>query len=604
MNINNMAINLFDFTKQNQQAFNPLGAALSQPKQTAPAPVRPWVTMQQVKATNTANVFSKKPDKPKPSSIIPQAQAEESMLDKYMTDASISKEWKKKMINDLSSGKITELDANEIISNIYSKKQPEEQWFISWAIEKTGEAFKGGIKRIWEAWKELTEVPMWSFEEIVDKWWAMQSVGRLFKWWTWLVQAVTSPISWLVGQTVQEWISALPESFKSEVSKVASPKIEVLKKWYESQSPEQKRNLENIGIGVELLSNFVWGKAAQKVAPVIKEWVIKWAEKTWETIFKTGKVLARTPWLIKKWASAIDEGIESWVEKIAGKVLGSSDGSKELFKATSPSYNTLSKSKDIKNIVSKAKLADEAVVEYGFKPINTTERVAAYKDTMKKVWSEVEKVRGKVSTKFDAKKLADTVDEEIAKLSVDWTINPAIKWDIDALLKQADYFRKIGNIDIPTLGNQRTLINAVTDWGSTTQFWNTFSNVMKKVAGKIKESEDLIIGWLGWWKVSDKLSKYGALRSMYDDIVKQDIKALRAKWMGIEESFGRISGISEALWGVAQLAFNPKNALPTIISGGSKMLLWKVAWKLKDVDYLIKTGYEKLLKSKPVKIKK
>ena len=48
--------------------------------------------MQQVKATNTANVFSKKPDKPKPSSIIPQAQAEESMLDKYMTDASISKE--------------------------------------------------------------------------------------------------------------------------------------------------------------------------------------------------------------------------------------------------------------------------------------------------------------------------------------------------------------------------------------------------------------------------------------------------------------------------------------------------------------------------------
>ena len=107
------------------------------------------------------------------------------------------------------------------------------------------------------------------------------------------------------------------------------------------------------------------------------------------------------------------------MEKIAGKVLGSSDGSKELFKATSPSYNTLSKSKDIKNIVSKAKLADEAVVEYGFKPINTTERVAAYKDTMKKVWSEVEKVRGKVSTKFDAKKLADTVDEEIAKLSVD-----------------------------------------------------------------------------------------------------------------------------------------------------------------------------------------
>jgi hypothetical protein len=43
---------------------------------------------------------------------------------------------------------------------------------------------------------------------------------------------------------------------------------------------------------------------------------------------------------------------------------------------------------------------------------------------------------------------------------------------------------------------------------------------------------------------------------------------------------------------------NPKQAIPSIISGGSKVLLGKVAWKLKDSDYLIKTGYEKLLKSK------
>lgn len=63
-------------------------------------------------------------------------------------------------------------------------------------------------------------------------------------------------------------------------------------------------------------------------------------------------------------------------------------------------------------------------------------------------------------------------------------------------MKQADYFRKIGEINVPTLGNQRTLINAMTDWGSTTQFGNTFSNIMKKVAGKIKESEDMIIGGL------------------------------------------------------------------------------------------------------------
>jgi len=50
--------------------------------------------------------------------------------------------------------------------------------------------------------------------------------------------------------------------------------------------------------------------------------------------------------------------------------------------------------------------------------------------------------------------------------------------------------------------------------------------------------------------------------------------------------------------GVGQLIANPKQALPTLISGGSKVLLGKVAGKIKDADYLIQTGYEKLLKSK------
>jgi hypothetical protein len=43
---------------------------------------------------------------------------------------------------------------------------------------------------------------------------------------------------------------------------------------------------------------------------------------------------------------------------------------------------------------------------------------------------------------------------------------------------------------------------------------------------------------------------------------------------------------------------NPKQAIPSIVSGGSKVVLWKVAWKMRDADYLIKTGYEKLLQSK------
>jgi hypothetical protein len=52
---------------------------------------------------------------------------------------------------------------------------------------------------------------------------------------------------------------------------------------------------------------------------------------------------------------------------------------------------------------------------------------------------------------------------------------------------------------------------------------------MKKAVAKIREAEDGILGQVGNGKASDALKKYGALRSLYDDVVKQDIKALRAK---------------------------------------------------------------------------
>lgn len=81
------------------------------------------------------------------------------------------------------------------------------------------------------------------------------------------------------------------------------------------------------------------------------------------------------------------------MEKIATKALGSSDGTAELFKATSPSYNVLAKSKDISKIKDKARLADDAVIDAGYVPKTTTERVSAYNDSMKKYWKDVEDAR-------------------------------------------------------------------------------------------------------------------------------------------------------------------------------------------------------------------
>ena len=60
---------------------------------------------------------------------------------------------------------------------------------------------------------------------------------------------------------------------------------------------------------------------------------------------------------------------------------------------------------------------------------------------------------------------------------------------------------------------------------------------------------------------------------MLDDVIKQDIKTSRAKGLPIEESFGRISGLAEMAGGIGQLVTSPKQAIPSIVSGGSKVLL-------------------------------
>ena len=408
--------------------------------------------------------------------------------------------------------------------------------------------------------------------------------------------------------TIEKWASLLKDVIATPFDIVwagIQPVVEPVLKPIMETAPVQ--------YGMEKYGQF--REANPRLAQNIEAWVWIWtaflpATKWGQAVIKApGKAVVNTAWkiaptmksipkAIKKAPWVIDDAIESWVEKLATKALGSSDGTAELFKATSPSYNVLAKSKDISKIKQKAVLADKAVIDAGFVPKTTTERVSAYSNAMKKYWKEVEDARGASKVEFDAGEISKVIDDEIERLSVKWVVNPAIQWDINALLKQAEYFRWLGKIDMPTLGNQRTLINTITDWGAKTEYWDTFSAVMKKAAAKIRDAEDTVL-WSVWnGKASDALWKYGALRSMYDDIVKQDIKALRAKWLPIEESFGRIAGTAELLWWIWQLVMNPKQAIPSILSGGSKVLLGKVAWKMKDSDYLIRTGYEKLLKSK------
>ena len=409
-------------------------------------------------------------------------------------------------------------------------------------------------------------------------------------------------------------------------------------------------NLYNLGAGGINLATTAYQEGIPETASMLGKWIVKWigewAQKVATTyqnewllsavnktagglakyavenpldvlspslvkpaVWATGKAIVKTAgnvtqwakniwWVIKKAPSFIDEGIETGVEKIANKALGSSDGTAELFKATSPSYNVLAKSKDISRIKDQAKLADQAVIDSGYVPKTTTERVDAYKSTMKKIWDEVEKARGWTKEKYKSQSISDTIMWEVNRMKVNWKVPPSLEADVKQLLKEADFYKKLWDVSLPDLGTIRSNINAKLTFWDKSQFSDAYGNVMKKVIATIKEWEDAVLTKSSWKTTSDLLKKYGALRSMLDDIIKQDIKASRAKWLPIEESFGRISGLAEMAGGVGQLIANPKQALPTLISGGSKVLLGKVAGKIKDADYLIQTGYEKLLKSK------
>jgi len=570
--------NLFDFsgiTNPAQSSVNNFMSGLNKPSAPTGGGLLPPTPTRQPLAPTPMQRPVQRPMQsiaPRPQaegfSLIPKAQARE-----WVTDAELQE-----MIDagatDDEIIQMTEEITNERAS--IRMEQPTQPWFL----DKIGQSAEKRGSRILEL--------QGTNDSSLEKGW--QSLGQ----WLWFAfDFVWAGISALTPDAVKDFVKEKAKSQWDQLSpSVQNLAVSSIKWWadgwgaFEKEYPRAARNITaSLQIWSAVPIGFWTKVAGEATAQIGKEALVK--------VWKVGTQIGKTPQLIGKGMDRVSDAIETGVEKSAGKILWSSDGTKELFKATSPSYNTLSKSKDIRGMQTKAKLADDSIIKKWFTPKNTSERVEAYNNTMKSYWADAEVARGWAKTKYNTSEIADIIDGEINKISVKWVVNPALKSDVEALMKQSEYFRWLGVIDVPTLWNQRALINSITDWGASTQFGNTFSSTMKKVAGKIRETEDALI----WTMGGDAIKRYGALRSMYDDIVKQDIKVSRAKWLGIEESFARITGLSETIGWVAQIVMNPKQALPTIASGLSKVFLWKVAGKLKDTDYLIKTGYEKLLKS-------
>lgn len=190
-------------------------------------------------------------------------QKQESLFDTYMQDANISKEWKFKMLSDVQSGRISEQDANEIISQIY--KEPDK-WLISRVWEDIG-------KRAGNIGQTLKRV---GTEETSPLSGAIQITGNIaggigdimgealvsaykVAWEPWKEQAkqllntdVGQKALWAIGQWVEAW-----DGFKQTY-------------------PDTARNIESVVNVASLLPITQAGKVTKPIA--------SWVQKVWDTI--------------------------------------------------------------------------------------------------------------------------------------------------------------------------------------------------------------------------------------------------------------------------------------------------------------------------------
>lgn len=272
----------------------------------------------------------------------------------------------------------------------------------------------------------------------------------------------------------------------------------------------------------------------------------------------------------------------------------------KLFQAQEPRTNQLNKSVDYGKLKENSAIANEEIIKQWYKPTDTTSRATAHAETMQKIRNN--EIKAKVGKGFDIdlNPIADAIEQyaqEVAKAGINKN-----KTQLQDLIDQADAYRKMWVVDGAQWEIIKEYINTTINNRWDSSLGDVYKNGMRKgwqALGKILD--DTFSSIPG--EFADAKRRFGALKSTYADVVKADIKNQKAKWMDITESFGRLEWVWEIAWAVFW-TLTWKNPLPWLASGTAKLFLWKVMWKLKDKDYLIKSGYEELAKKMPKPPKK
>ena len=191
-----------------------------------------------------------------------------------------------------------------------SAKQFKETAVGIW--EKTADVAKWGLGRIKEAGVWLAE----------GKYTVPEAAARGAAW---AIQTTLSPLWGVIWEGIEKTVEMVPEDIRADIAEKAEPTIKGVTKWYNDQSPEQRRELDNIWVWLELLLEFVWsgqlsrtwkqtlkqtGKQVAKEAVTPPAWVVKWGF-IWP-------MPAKQPSKIKQLAEGITERIQRWDVEMKG----------------------------------------------------------------------------------------------------------------------------------------------------------------------------------------------------------------------------------------------------------------------------------------------
>ena len=541
-----------------------------------------------------------------PEPQAPEAQGEEfTMSNNYPYITRSSEENITKVIIESNPWRDMEWYEDEIeqfISSTYSK-QKEQRQMETGQVDKPKKGFfdrvGGAIKRAASNIKERAI----AFEEQRAKaveeegivgglktaaslpWEAVQYAGDVAGWmlgvaWETFLQFVPDEVE----QFVSNQAASVIQNFAESNPETASAIIEGLQYWTGTWNELKKQYPE----GTDTIESVI------KVADVVALWQIGNLARWLKSFIKRAPKEA-----IAEWAEAVTKAAETAPTGVSKKLqdfVAWGDAQQLITKGINPRISTLTKGKSSKKAFENISEASKSVASRAETiPTDAESHAKAWKEAMDSTWKDIEAAAEWVDTKINGIKIAESIDDYLAK-------NPAIKTaspnDYKAILEVRDNLAKAWDESISFWENYKQIANAKTQnvFGEA-DVSNTVKGAYKKVSAEIGKEFDEILSEVPG-EFGDLKTEYGRLSSLYDDVWKTAIVTARKRGLPLEEAYSRLEWVGDILGAVGGV-FGWKNPLAWLSQGLWKIALWKQLAKLKDADYLIKTWYEKLLQENP-----